>query len=333
MSTRRTPWRLALALALAASAAPVHAEPAAAKAAAEALFEQGTTLVAEGELARACRKFEASQKLEPALGTMLRLADCLDRSGKTASAWALFREAAQIARNRGEAEREQIASARSVDLERRLSLVELRGSAKSPASLLVRLNGTVIPEASWNSPLPVDPGTANLELTAPGHRTRTMRIAITPGPSEHVVDLPALEPVPVVRRAPRRKPAVEGGDEGGVESSSTYRTLAVIAGSAGVLGLGAGAVLGLRAGRLESESRAQCQQDDPNLCNENGVERRELALRFADAATVSAAIGGALVVTGVMLFVLAPGDERRPPSRLEVSAAPGGASVRLKGEF
>ena len=64
-----------------------HGEPGAAeKATAEALFQQGTELMNEKQYAAACEKFAGSQQIDPALGTALRLADCNDRIGKTASA-------------------------------------------------------------------------------------------------------------------------------------------------------------------------------------------------------------------------------------------------------
>ena len=68
----------------------VMAEPSARdRAAAEATFRQATALMDEERFAEACEKFAASQDLDPGLGTLLHLADCYDRAGRTASAWAL----------------------------------------------------------------------------------------------------------------------------------------------------------------------------------------------------------------------------------------------------
>src|SRR4051794_15794728 len=65
-----------------------------AAAAAEVLFSDGKRLVQERNFAAACPKFEESQKLDPGLGTLYRLADCYEHVGRTASAWAAFLEVA-----------------------------------------------------------------------------------------------------------------------------------------------------------------------------------------------------------------------------------------------
>src|SRR6185436_9458711 len=74
-------------LTLAATPASAETHAAAESAAAEALFQQAAALMQDGKYREACEKFEGSQELEPALGTQLRLADCYDRAGRTASAW------------------------------------------------------------------------------------------------------------------------------------------------------------------------------------------------------------------------------------------------------
>ena len=67
-------------------------------AAAHALFDEGKKLVEKGDFAGACPKFRASLDLEVKLGTRLALATCLEKIGRTASAWAEFRDAAATPR-------------------------------------------------------------------------------------------------------------------------------------------------------------------------------------------------------------------------------------------
>src|SRR5262245_7592757 len=66
-------------------------------AAAEALFQEGRRLAADGKIAEACAKFEASYHTVPALGVRLNLARCWRQLGRTASAWAEYRGAAEMA--------------------------------------------------------------------------------------------------------------------------------------------------------------------------------------------------------------------------------------------
>jgi len=176
----------------------IRAEPSAAKAAAaETLFEQGTALMREGDYANACQKFQGSLELDAALGTMLRLADCYDRAGKTASAWSTFRDAAALARSNGEVEREQIAEQRAADAETRLPKLKLVfGDPVIPKDLTIRLNGEPLPRAAWEVPLPVDPGLQKLDASAEARRSWSTSIDVPRGATTREVVVPALPPLP-----------------------------------------------------------------------------------------------------------------------------------------
>src|SRR6187431_1087071 len=106
----------ALGLALYAGSAAAQAS-ASDKAAAEALFDQGVRLMKQNGFAEACPKLEESYRIDPAVGTLLYLGECYERVGKTASAWATFREAASLATNSGQPDRARVAAARAQELE------------------------------------------------------------------------------------------------------------------------------------------------------------------------------------------------------------------------
>src|SRR5450755_429104 len=83
------------------------------KAAADSLFDDGKRLVAAGDFEHACPKFEASLKLSPRVGVKLNLADCYEKAGRTASAWAEFREAAAFAARSNDEQRGAFATQRA----------------------------------------------------------------------------------------------------------------------------------------------------------------------------------------------------------------------------
>src|SRR5438034_1147130 len=90
-------------LAIGLATAPARAQSSEAKAAAEASFEEARQLVLAGHFAEACPKLEASQRLDPAPGTELNLADCYEKTDRFASAWGMFQQAADDERRAGDA--------------------------------------------------------------------------------------------------------------------------------------------------------------------------------------------------------------------------------------
>jgi hypothetical protein len=280
------------------------------KAAAEALFQAGRNLVEAGDLAGACKKFEASQRLDPALGTLLHLGDCLERMSRTASAWAAFEEAASLAQLAGQAQREQIARTRAAALKKRLSRIELRVAQIIPG-LYIEIADVPVPEASWGLAVPVDPGVQLVRATAPGYQSWTRRLTIE-GDGDVVIEVPPLRPEPPknttkaeTREPEKRMPVVpvRARSRAGL---APQRKAAIVIGAGGMAGLTAGSILGVRAMIDNDRSRSLCRPDDASLCSAEGVAARRQAQDFALGSTIAFAAGGALLATGVVLFVTAP---------------------------
>jgi hypothetical protein len=315
----------------------LHAEPSPQeRAAAEALFQTGAQLIDQARYPEACEKFEASYALDPALGTRLRLADCYDRVGRTASAWALFVEVVALSRAHGQRERETIAAVRVRDLESRLSKLTLKIDVRrAPRGLEVTLNGSAIPAASWQMPIPIDPGPQTIRASAPGHLPWTLRVEVPPGPSARSVDVPPLARSPSAAPADTRAVTPPAAKEEGT-GDRPLLWAGVITSGVGVVGIGVAGVLGYLAYDRNRESLDSCSRADANACTPRGKQLRDDAQELANASTLSAVIGGALLATGVTLLVLAPSAERTAAAsrvHLEAFGGAGAARLQLRGAF
>src|SRR5262245_54130263 len=158
---------------------PAHAQDASGKAAAEALFEQGVQLMKAGRFAEACPKLETSQRVDPGVGTLLYLAECYEKLGRTASAWATFREAESVARAQNQADRARTAQARAQKLEPELSYLTVNVAPEAKVEgLVVRRGGiNVLPEL-YGVAAPVDPGVVEIEAGAPGYRRFSTQVKV-----------------------------------------------------------------------------------------------------------------------------------------------------------
>src|SRR6266542_703624 len=161
------------------------------KGTAEALFADGRRLVGSGEYAAACPKFAASQKLDPGVGTSLNLADCYERMGRWASAWAEFRSAASAAHSSGSRERAELAAGRARALEDRLSYLTIT-SAAPPAGVVISRDGSPLEPAVLGTPIPVDPGSHTIEAAAAGKRKWSVAVEVGPTASRVTVNVPPL---------------------------------------------------------------------------------------------------------------------------------------------
>lgn len=321
-----------LLLALSGAALPAAANPSAAdKAAAEALFQEAQSLMAAGNVSAACGKFESSYSLDPGLGAKLYLADCYDRSGKSASAWALFKEAQAIAQTTGQADREKSATERAADLEQRLSRLELRVPTEGlPPNVELTLNGSPIPSASLGSALPVDPGTQTIVARAAGYKPRTVSVDVPIGPVTKSVDVPALErepkrPAPAAATTTAVPPPVEGS------SGNVQRVLGYTTGALGLVSLGASGFFAYRASSLDNDSRANCLTNDPNACTPAGASQRDDARTNGNLATGTFIAGAVLTGAGLVLVLTAPSRDDKPRVGLRTSFTPGGAGLLVTG--
>jgi hypothetical protein len=333
---------VALAIVNAPEARAHAADPSneAGTAAAESLFQEARRLSDAKKFSDACPKFLASHKLSPAVGTLLNLADCYEKNGQVASAWARFREATALAQRLNRPEREKVARERAEKLEPRLVRITINSRDKNAQ---VTLDGVEIDTAVLGTALPVDPGKHTIEAKAPGKKTFTTSVETAERTKNApVVDVPALEdeaegaapptptptatstPTPTAPPPPPPTPArtIETPNNGEALLTS-QKLIGIGVGAVGVVAIGVGAIFGLRTQSKWADAVTRCSARFE--CDATGVGLASDAKTSGTISTVAFVAGGLLATAGAVLFFTAPAQ----PVRIGV----GPRSVAVGGTF
>lgn len=297
-------------------AAQAWAADAQQSAMAEQLFREGREFLQRGQVATALEKFEASQQLDPSLGTLLNLADCLQKLGRTASAWARFCEAEQTARLEKDQIRERTAAEHARALESKLIRLRVVVDPQSkPADMTVELDGKPLAMALLGTAMPVDPGAHRVVARAPGKRYWSSSLTLTTAGETVVLAIAELVPEPVAASSPAQAaptPAPKPSPEPHLSIARTpVRTstfprpglVTTICGAASLVALGLGTGYGIAARSAWDDAKnAGCSH---GTCpTANAQSRSESAGRRADVATASFISGGILAGAAVLSYLV-----------------------------
>ncbi|MFO0570247.1 MAG: hypothetical protein U0263_31690 [Polyangiaceae bacterium] len=320
---RRALAPLALASALAAWAPRAEAGD---KALAEALFQEGRKLADAGNHEGACQKFEASQKQDPSPGTLINLGKCHEAMGKTATAWANYKEAEALARNMSRSSQETAATERANAIEPKLSRLTIQAPPKAVDGLVVKRGGISISVDALGTAAPVDPGDYVVEASAPGYKPWTGKVKVGKDGESATLLIPNLEKGPdapaAVEPAGNKSTAavapearVKSDDGGG-----STRTIGYVLTGVGAVGLLAGGYFGYAASQQASDA-----EDDPTLCPQKqctarGRDEIDSAKSKALISTIGVGVGVAALGTGVVLILTAPSNRERAATSVRTRA-------------
>ncbi len=268
--------------------------------AAEALFTRGKQLIEQGKTSEACEAFHESQRLDPAGGTLLRLALCHEADGKLASAWLEFTEVVRVSQDAtGDAgklaERVRLAREHLAAIDPRLpKLVVNVAQVAKVDGLSVTANGLPRNEGTWGIAIPVDAGDVTIEASAPGHVPFHSVVKAENG-TQVQVDVPPLD----ATQAPvASTPATP---EAPAPMGSTVRPVAIAVGAAGIVALGIGTYFGVTAISKWNDSNRDCPASG---CSPSGAQAAHDAKSAAGLSDVTVGIGIAAVAAGVILYVV-----------------------------
>ncbi|MGC4094227.1 MAG: hypothetical protein QM756_41220 [Polyangiaceae bacterium] len=336
---------ICMASALSAVAQPSQAS-AAEKASAEALFDEALRLMHAGKFAEACPKFEVSQRIEAAVGTMLYLAECYEEIGRTASSWATFREAASLAEAAGQTDRMKTARSRAARLEPDLAWLTIVVSkeARAIAGLQLRRAQTAVQADLSGVAVPVDPGEVVVEASAPGYAPFSTTVTV-PVRGRISVPIAALTPLPTTAAPPASAEpaaaatpasaplaAVPGPAPASAPppAEGQRSVLPYVFGGVGIVGIGVGSIFGLKAISKAGDARDACPGGKCGAASD--VTLADDARSAAKVSNLAFVVGGAALAAGVVLFFTLPKKAEvglvpqiRPEQRRPLSA--GGALV------
>lgn len=300
-----TSSKLIIAALVAVSAAPSAALAQSSTAQAETLFRQGKELMAKGKLAEACAAFEASQKLDPTIATLLNQASCHEKNGQLATAWGLFLDAERQSRSGSDDTTRQlhrVAVDHAAKLEPRLSTLTIAVLTDNRVGGLEILRNTEpVAPGAWNKALPVDGGTYTITARAPGNAEWTSTITVGAERDAKSIEIPKLKAAELKPSAPATAAAPPPSDAP-PEGGSRIKVVPIVLGVA---------ALGMFGGALGFELSARSTYDKIDGAETNAerrkfyddaVNKRYLAEGFAVAGVACAGVA-------VWLYLRSDGTE------------------------
>lgn len=278
-------------------------------AAAQALFEEGRSLMQQKRFDQACAKFAESQRLGPASGTLLNLGECHAKANRMASAWAAFNQTIALARSANQTDREQYAKERIAEIEGSLVKLAIKVEGADTKGLVVKRDNVELGQAAWGTPVPVDAGPHVIEASAPGKKAFRTTVEIGTEKLREIVIPPLASGEP--------SPAGPGTDDPGF---FTQKRIGLAVGGLGIVSVAVGSVFGIIAVGKNADAKDNCRTQ--TLCSPRGLELTDDAKSAATLSTVLFVVGGAALTAGAILFFTAPSDAEKPERK--------GAAMRVR---
>jgi hypothetical protein len=279
---------------------------------AEQLFAEGKALMKSGETTKACEKFKASHDIDQtATGTLLNLALCHEADGKTASAWAEFRQV--IAESASRADRIVLAREHESKLFPRLAyvIIAVRPAARIEGMRITLDGRRAVPPAAWDADLPIDPGHHTLDVDAAGMTAKRYEIDVPDAPGKQTVNIEPLVAAP--QQASDHGPTAAGTADSydspalraaEAERLRKRRLVGFVLTGAGVVSASVGGVFGALAINQNDKKNAACG----TFCNSQPDQtqaRNALDKAKTDAlvSDITIGAGAALIVAGAVLVI------------------------------
>lgn len=280
------------------------------------LYEEGLALADTGDWAAALERFRRVVAIRSAPRALYTMAQAEERIGQLATAMATYRRALADAKAAKDTEVGDAASAAITSLDPRVPRIDLEVPA-GVNDATASLDGRTV--AAETASLEVNPGEHIIAVTAPGHDRFEAKVVV--GPAERTtvrVQLVALakgsEP-----SSPPPPPQEMRVPIGGI-----------VLGSAGIVGLVAGAVLRVK-GQSDYDAAANLCGDDAACDSQDLADEGNAGRTLMLGGTIALAAGGALLAASAIWIGVELGTadkaDSAAASRVRLRAGPTGITV------
>jgi hypothetical protein len=295
----------------------------------ERLFDEGREKMSTpASLDAGCRLLEQSYELRKRGDTLLNLAECHRRQGKTATAWREFDEAIKYAQEVEFTEAIKAAEGLRDHLATMLSRLRVDVRAPKLPELQVWLDGKELPAAQWGEPLFVDPGPHTVRATAAEHSPFEKQVDVKPLGGEEAIVSVTLKPIAKPPPPPPPPPEVEG---------FPLWTFA-LTGGASAIALGLSVAFGVDTVAANDELNEGCGGEQRLACPASldplGLrEREERSFGLFVGLGVAGLAGAAATAIGLGVALGADAETAAGSVSLVPLAYPSGGGAMLGGTF
>lgn len=320
-------WVVALTIAVAI--APVaHADELKDARAAD-LFKQGRTLMEQGKTEEACAAFFASKELVMKAVTMINLAQCDEKLGKTASALGAFTKGLSLAREEKNQERVEIATDGIARLEPKVIRVSFTVPTEN-GDVTLQLDGEDLPLSVAKSPTPIDPGQHSVVAKAPGRVDWSGGFTVAPTDKVLTIPVPVLEAVQTVKpdETPPDKPPPNRVRK--KKPASYVSGWAVLGFAGGGLSLLTGIITGAASLGMSEKLKEECTNQTCDADHEGDLST---ALALANTSNVLLPLGAVGIALGGVAFAIDKPSEDDTAEEPAVSLRIGPAFTGIQGTF
>lgn len=281
---------------------------------AKAAFFRALDLEVESDWEGALKELSAVAKVKTTPQVLFHIGLCQENLGRLILARESFTKALTQARSEGDAAAEVLENAptRISALDERVPTLRIDQPEKNE-DLRVWVNGTEVEPGEMGKAIPRDPGRVRIEKDTGGARTLVREFVLTEG-THHVESIalalakPAGPLVPEIQKEPA--PLEQTGDIGA-------KIPAIVVGSVGIASAIASATCFGLSLDIQSEVESHCSNPDAGTgCDPEYEELSGDGERLRAAGIALAAISGATLATGVVLWFVLPDGAAKPSQSL-----------------